>query len=633
MSKSWFDIKAIDSETLTIRVYGIIGDFGVSATDFDEAVDQYPSAKNLKLRIHSEGGSVLEGYAIFNNLKRRFGANIETVVDGLAASMASYLFMLGSKRVMPANTWLMVHGPRGGGYGQPDELRTQADLIDQIGAEMLATYSKNSALAGDEISAMLTGGDTWINAQTALEYGFATEIETDEMQVAACLDLSKLTGAPEAVQKFAKITGPNAEVKAEIKNMLAAFTNLPGDFTASLINDPRISVEAAREQLLTELGKDAAPVGGAPHIEVSNMEQSQSFINDARDALLIRGGIGIKDVTTGARDMAKYSIVNIAEQYLKLNGTNTMGFSNDQIIAQAYNIRASHSASDFPNLLENVASKAMRMAYMEEPASHKIWTGETEVRDFKQNSLAQISEAPDLELLPENGEYKHGTIGDSAEKFSILTYGKMFKISRQALINDDLNAFTRLPQAFGQSASRKEADLVYQVLTSNPALSDGVTLFHADHSNIVAVSGALSLTILGQARALMRKQKGPAGLQPLNVVPRFLIVPAALETVAEQLIASLVDPTKSNDTPNLEFIRNLTLVVDSRLDEDSETKCYLAASPGQIDTITRAYLMGEGRPHIETQQGWEVDGTALKCRMDFAAVPVDFRGLVQVDLS
>ena len=171
------------------------------------------------------------------------------------------------------------------------------------------------------------------------------------------------------------------------------------------------------------------------------------------------------------------------------------------------------------------------------------------------------------------------------------------------------------------------------MLTSNPALSDGVTLFHADHSNIVAVSGVLSLTILGQARALMRKQKGPAGLQPLNVVPRFLIVPAALETVAEQLIASLVDPTKSNDTPNLEFIRNLTLVVDSRLDEDSETKCYLAASPGQIDTITRAYLMGEGRPHIETQQGWEVDGTALKCRMDFAAVPVDFRGLVQVDLS
>ena len=190
-SKSWFEIKAADSETLTIRVYGIIGDWGLSAIDFEEAINQYPSAKNLKLRIHSDGGSVLEGYAIFNNLKRRFGANIETVVDGLAASMASYLFMLGSKRVMPANTWLMVHGPRGGAYGQPDELRTQADLIEQIKGEMLATYSKNSALTDEEIEAMLTGGDTWINAQTALEYGFATEIENEEVQVAACLDLSR----------------------------------------------------------------------------------------------------------------------------------------------------------------------------------------------------------------------------------------------------------------------------------------------------------------------------------------------------------------------------------------------------------------------------------------------------------
>lgn len=596
------------------------------AQPFIQQLDSMDAGEPVKVRINSPGGDVFAGVAIFNALSKV--QDVEIYIEGLAASIASFIALAGKKIYMASNALIMIHKPNSHDGGNADDLRERADLLDKIESQLIKAYTKKTGIPEKQLQEMFSQ-ETWLTADEALKLGFIDEI-IEPSQMAASIDLSIFNAVPE---KITAVFESNKKRVTEIQNLVSHFKNLPSDFTASLINDPRISVEAAREQLLTELGKDAAPVGGAPHIEVSNMEQSQSFINDARDALLIRGGIGIKDVTTGARDMAKYSIVNIAEQYLKLNGTNTMGFSNDQIIAQAYNIRASHSTSDFPNLLENVASKAMRMAYMEEPASHKIWTGETEVRDFKQNSLAQISEAPDLELLPENGEYKHGTIGDSAEKFSILTYGKMFKISRQALINDDLNAFTRLPQAFGQSASRKEADLVYQVLTSNPALSDGVTLFHADHSNIVAVSGVLSLTILGQARALMRKQKGPAGLQPLNVVPRFLIVPAALETVAEQLIASLVDPTKSNDTPNLEFIRNLTLVLDSRLDEDSETKCYLAASPGQIDTITRAYLMGEGRPHIETQQGWEVDGTALKCRMDFAAVPVDFRGLVQVDLS
>jgi ATP-dependent Clp endopeptidase proteolytic subunit ClpP len=596
------------------------------AAPFIEGLNAIEKGHPVVLRINSAGGDVFAGMAIYNALAKLEDVTIH--VDGLAASMATVVAMSGKKVIMSSNALMMVHKPWGSPQGNADDLRDYVEILDKTEAQMIKAYVNKTGLPEKKIREMLAK-ETWLDSDEALKLGFVDEI-SEPHQMAASIDLSIFNAVPE---KITAVSESNKKRVTEIQNLVSHFKNLPSDFTASLINDPRISVEAAREKLLTELGKDAAPVGGAPHIEVSNMEQNQNFINDARDALLIRGGIGIKDVTTGARDMAKYSIVNIAEQYLRLNGTNTMGFSNDQIIAQAYNIRASHSTSDFPNLLENVASKAMRMAYMEEPASHKIWTGETEVRDFKQNSLAQISEAPDLELLPENGEYKHGTIGDSAEKFSILTYGKMFKISRQALINDDLNAFTRLPQSFGQSASRKEADLVYQVLTSNPALSDGVTLFHADHNNIVAVSSALNLTILGQARALMRKQKGPAGLQPLNVVPRFLIVPAALETVAEQLIASLVDPTKSNDTPNLEFIRNLTLVVDSRLDEDSETKCYLAASPGQIDTITRAYLMGEGRPHIETQQGWEVDGTALKCRMDFAAVPVDFRGLVQVDLS
>src|SRR5690554_2750081 len=181
--------------------------------------------------------------------------------------------------------------------------------------------------------------------------------------------------------------------------------------------------------------------------------------------------------------------------------------------------------------------------------------------------------------------------------FSIDKYGKLFSMTYEAMINDDLQAFTRLPQAFGKSAKRKEADLVYAVLTGNPTLNDGKALFHSSHGNLVTGVTGLTVTSLSEPRAKMRKQKGLNSSAPINVVPRFLIVPASQETAAEQLLASVVDPSKSNDTTNLNFIRGLTLVVDSRLDAVSEKDCYLAASPDQVDTITRAYLANTPRPY------------------------------------
>ena len=87
----------------------------------------------------------------------------------------------------------------------------------------------------------------------------------------------------------------------------------------------------------------------------------------------------------------------------------------------------------------------------------------------------------DLDVVYENGEYKYGSFSDLKETLTLLTYGKLFNISRQALINDDLNAFTRIPMSMGRAANRKVGDLAYGVLTANAALNqDSTELFHAD---------------------------------------------------------------------------------------------------------------------------------------------------------
>lgn len=115
-----------------------------------------------------------------------------------------------------------------------------------------------------------------------------------------------------------------------------------------------------------------------------------------------------------------------------------------------------------------------------------------------------MSEAPDLKEILEGGEYTNGALSERAESYSLKTYGRMMVLTRVAIINDDLGGFTRIPNAFGASAARLEADKVYNLLTSNPNMSDSKALFHADHKNLM--TGAdLSIASLGVARAEMRK--------------------------------------------------------------------------------------------------------------------------------
>jgi hypothetical protein len=125
----------------------------------------------------------------------------------------------------------------------------------------------------------------------------------------------------------------------------------------------------------------------------------------------------------------------------------------------------------------------------------------------------------------------------------------------------------------------------------------------------------------------MRKQKGLAGTAYIDPQPRFLIVPVALETLAEGILSSLVMFGQSNNVDNLAWIKNLTLVSDPRLDAVSSTAWYLAASPSQIDHIVRAYLAGQGRPYVEQKIGFETDDMAIKARLDFGVGVIDYRGL------
>src|SRR5690554_176290 len=625
--KTWYQINAKAGSPAEIFIYDEIGAFGISAKQFADDLKPHANARQLTLRINSPGGSVFDGNAIYNQLKQH-PAKITAHIDGIAASMASVIAMAADKIIMPENALMMIHNPWTISAGDSDQLRKDAELLDKVKTTLVGAYGR-SAMTDDEIVAIMDA-ETWLTAAEAVEMGFADEIQ-DAVPMAACADfglLSRFDKTPEAILKPDPVAAIPSADRTEIEHMLNLFNGDKAQAITlhSLAGKGMTTPEAVRNHLLNELGKDARPSGA---IAMNHDDHMKNFFNDAQSAILAKHNvIRSRDLSSGARELAGLSAMSLAERFLNLQGQSTTLMTKRQVLDKVFGM---HGTDDFGTLLGNVAGKSMRQAYEEEFGSHEKWTGEVEVPDSKQQSLVQLSEAPDLEHVAEGAEYKYGSFTDNGMTFAIKKYGKMFALTREAIINDDLNAFTRLPQAFGKAAKRLEADHVYSVLTSNPTLADGKALFHADHGNLMT-AGALSVSALSEARAAMRLQKGLNSAAPINVTPKFLIVPAALETEAEQLLSSLVDPDQQNDTANPLFVRGLELVVDPRLDAIGYD-WYLAADPMQIDTITRAYLQGEARPHFEQREGWEIDGLEVKARLEFAAVPIDYRGLVKVPHS
>ena len=276
----------------------------------------------------------------------------------------------------------------------------------------------------------------------------------------------------------------------------------------------------------------------------------------------------------------------------------------------------------------NVANKTLRASYEAAPQTFKPFSRQVTAPDFKTIARVQLGDAPTLDKVNESGEFKRGTISDGKEQYALATYGKVVAINRQTIINDDLGAFTRLPEMFGRAAADLQSDTVWGIITGNPVMGDGTTLFHATHGNLAGTGTAIGITPLGDGRAALRKQKGLNG-RFINVQPKFLLVPAAIETVAQQYVTqtNIVFAKASDYNP---FANTLQVVAEPRLDANSLISWYLAADPAQIDTIEYAYLEGQEGVYLESRVGFDVDGVELKARLDFAAKAIDWRGFWKI---
>ncbi len=403
---------------------------------------------------------------------------------------------------------------------------------------------------------------------------------------------------------------------------LASRLNLERSFAEDLVKRG-VSIDEARRLILDQVAakSDETRTFGQVSIPLGGRDERITRRDAVANALLHRYSPTLFPLEDAARQYRGMTLLELARESLGNAGVNTRGLSRDEVAT-----RALHSTSDFPEILAAVTNKTLRQAYEAYPRTFMLFCRQVLATDFKAMHRVQLGEAPQLLEVGESGEFKRGTLGESKESYKVKTYGRVVAITRQVLINDDLDAFTRIPAMYGNSIAQLESDVVWGIVTTNPAMADGTALFHANHRNLAGTGAALDVTSVGAARAAMAKQTGLDKKTVLNIRPAFLIVPAALELKAEQLVAQNLVPAQSGNVVP-QSIRTLAPISEPRLDAASETAWYLAASPNQIDTIEYAYLEGQQGAYIETRNGFDVDGVEIKCRLDFGAKAIDWRGL------
>ncbi len=388
-----------------------------------------------------------------------------------------------------------------------------------------------------------------------------------------------------------------------------------------------ISVDQARQLLWAkgvERSESQVIDNALPAMCRVTVDSRDKFRAGITDGLLIRAGLSKND---GENTYRRLSLKEVAAESLRRQGEDLRGYSTDMAMVKA---AITHTTSDFPVILENVLNRTLLDAYSIASDTWRQWCAVGSVSDFKSYKRLRLGSFSNLDALGEGGEYKHKAIPDGeAEIVSISTKANTITLTRQAIINDDLGAFTRLGQMMARSAARSIESDAYTLLLSNPTLDgDSTALFHANHSNYHTTSdaAAISMTSLDAARALIKQQKDRGGRDYLGISePFILLCPVAKAGAARAANESAFDPDTANKLQRTNISRGiLSAIVDTPY--LTGTGWYLFASPQQYPTFEVLFLNGNQTPYTEQNTHTNVDGVQWLIRLDYGVNVVDYVG-------
>jgi len=491
-----------------------------------------------------------------------------------------------------------------------------------------------------EVSVVAVGADRSTNMHVAAAFTPTPNLqikmeEKDTKQVEAAAPTNPAPApAPEAKPAAADIeAAAAAAVKAERERVSAISAACGGEFPeiqAQAVAEGW-TIEATNAALVSALRKRGpAP---APSVIVKAEAPTEKVLAAALaitagldEADLAKGGSEAEKAVEAAAKYAGIGLRDVVRECVRASGV-TPGVTMDN-----ETIRAAFSTVALPGILSDVANKKLLAAYKAQPIIAEKLCAKADLNDFKVADRYRLTDVGDLEQVAPDGKIKHGSLGEEKATNKLETYAKMFSLTRQMIYNDDLGAFLRVPAYMGGRAARKVDQLFFTRLQANPTQADGKALFHADHGNyLTGTTSALQLSSLKKAVETFRKQKD-ADKQPINVMPKFLVVPADLEIDAEEIVNGLqVVVAGATDVarPAFNALSRYGLQVVGSPYLASATGWYLFAEPATLPAFEIGYLRGKRAPTVERGNvDFDELGISWRVYFDVGVREQDTRGMV-----
>lgn len=418
----------------------------------------------------------------------------------------------------------------------------------------------------------------------------------------------------------------------EIEAMCAHFGMESRDFV-----DGGVSVEGAREAIMGRLMQNGAPLNQTGSAEVTQ-DEADKFRAAAADALIMRSGMQIEKPADGARDLMGLSLRDLFIECASSEGeTGLNRKSSDDLFNMAQRQFFNPTAA-FPSILDNAINKAYVEGHKKVAVTFDRITKKGSLKDFKTADNNYLA-GPVGEFLevPEGAELKHDVFSD--EKLptrKLRTYGRQFTLTRQAFINDDINLVTSLPARYAASARKTINKQVYQILVGNPAIYDGVALFHSNHKNLLATGTGITQAAMQAMIMALNTQTDQFG-EAIIVRPAKLVVPVGLAFDMYTLFNSPTINTSGNTqavNPLYRYANQIEIVEEPTINVlcggfGNTMPWFLFGASDDTDFIEVDYLNGQEIPTIRRMETPGTLGFVWDIYLDWGISVMDFRGAIK----
>jgi hypothetical protein len=299
-------------------------------------------------------------------------------------------------------------------------------------------------------------------------------------------------------------------------------------------------------------------------------------------------------------------------------------------------LQAAFSTVSLPGILSNVANKTLLEGFLSMDETWRKISKIGTVNNFQKHTRYRMNGMFKFEKVGADGELKHGTLGEEQYAQQVDTFGIMFALTRQMIVNDDLGAFTDIPRSIGIGAADSISDAVWSLLLSNPKVQDNQAFFHANHKNLLAETD-LDISGLTKAETLFALQERSKG-RPIGIPAKYLLVPTALKVQAEILMKSLFVDGATELTGNInphsgkyEIVSTPYLQAAAFTGNSADT-WYLFADPNRISAIEVAFLGGKQQPTVERADAdFNTLGVQFRGFIDFGVTAQDYRAALKVN--